>query len=148
MPHGSDIVIENHFEDITAQYRKIDGKFAAYEGWGSLLPIEKDGEITLYELTDSGKMQEATPIRTIEKTIEYKGEQFVLDMELYGGDIPTALMDDRAVPLADENHYTIWHEVQENVTAPLRVDLTTWEINDPMANVEFTLNKPIFSGSN
>ena len=139
LPQDAGSMIENSVGAIEARYYKLDGKLAAYEGFGSLLPVEKDGVMTYYALAEDGSLVKAEPIRSIEKTLEYKGHVFDLNMDIYGGDKPTAVMGDMAIPLANEHSYTIWCELQKGITSPLRVNLDTFEITDPMENISFTL---------
>ncbi len=139
LPQETGNMVVSSVGAIEARYYKLDGKLAAYEGIGSLLPVEKDGVMSYYALAEDGSLVKAEPIRSIEKTIEYKGHVFVLDMDIYGGDKPTAVMGDTAIPLVNEHTYTIWCELQEGIMSPLSVNLDTFEITDPMENINFTL---------
>lgn len=138
LPESAETVIENRMESITAQYYKIDGELLTDCGFGSVIPVEKDGTRTLYRLTEDGTLEEAAPSRTIQKTLEYKGQVYDLDMTIYSGDVPAAIVNGVYTPLAAEDRYTIWQADPAGDTVPLSVDLTTWEISDPMENIDFT----------
>lgn len=138
LPTDAATVIENRMEALTAKYCRVDGALSTGSGFGSVLPIERDGKTVLCRLTEDGTLEEALPSRTVKNEVTYDGNTYSLDMTIYSGDVPVAVVNGEYTPLADEARYTIWQKHPSGITGPLFVDLTTGEIRDPMANIDFT----------
>lgn len=138
LPEDAQTVLKKELEPLTARYYKLDGNFCASEGIGSVFPVEKDGVTCYYRINAEGTLEEAEPDRHIQKTLEYKGSRYAIDLLLYSGDRPLAVMGDFARPLADENTLTLSYEKLPGLYCPIFVDLTTWEVTDPMDQIEFT----------
>ncbi len=135
IPQEPNTRLENNMEKITARYYKLDGESAAHEGFGSVYPVKKNGQLSFYSLTEQGDLVKAQAPRHIQTDITYKGKTWSLDMDLYSGDIPTIHDGLLKYPI-EGNHITLGRR-EGNLWLPIYVDLTTFEIDDPAENLSF-----------
>lgn len=137
LPVVGGTMTENDLETVTARYYKLDGELNAHEGIGSTIPVTKNGKTLFYSVAEDGTLQLAEDPRIIDKEICYEGEVYSLDMQIYAGDEPTVVKGERIFPLMSDKTYVLGKRAK-GVSSPLFVDLETWEIDDPMANIVFT----------
>lgn len=135
IPQEPNTRLENNMEKITARYYKLDGESAAHEGFGSVYPVKKNGQLSFYSLTEQGDLVKAQAPRHIQTDITYKGKTWSLDKDLYSGDIPTIHDGELKYPI-EGNHITLGRR-EGNLWLPIYVDLTTFEIDDPAENLSF-----------
>ena len=135
IPEEPNAQVENAMDGITARYYKLDGESAAYEGFGSVYPVSKNGELSFYTLTEQGDLAKAKSPRHIQRDITYKGKTWSLDLDLYDGDIPVIHEGELKYPI-EGNSITLgrW---EGNLRLPIYVDLTTFAIDDPAKNLTF-----------
>lgn len=148
LPGEANTVTVRELGSLTARCYKLNGEPCITEGFGGLLPVLEDGVLHYYRLTDDG-LEEAFPSRRLQHRLEYDGEVYDLDLTIYDGEISTCLQDARpyyddredvnSVPMYDPNTLTIWRfHGDPQILSPINVNLTTWEVTDPMANLDFT----------
>ena len=135
IPEEPNTQAEKTMDGITARYYKLDGESAAYEGFGSVYPVIKNGKLSFYALTEQGDLVKAKSPRHIREDITYKGKTWSLDLDLYDGDIPTIHNGETKYPI-DGNSITLgrW---EDNLWLPIYVDLATFSIEDPAENLTF-----------
>ncbi len=135
IPEDPNAPLENTMGRITARYYKLDGDSSAHEGFGSVFPVSKNGSLSFYGLTEKGDLVKAMASRHIQTDITYKGKTWSLDLELYGGDIPTIHSGESKYPIVG-NCITLgrW---EGKLWLPIYVDLTTLSIEDPAENLSF-----------
>ena len=148
LPGEANTVTVRELGSLTARCYQLNGQPCIMEGFGGLLPVLEDGVLHYYRLTGDA-MEEVFPSRRLQHRLEYDGEVYDLDLTIYDSEISTCLMDARpyyddredvnSIPMYDPNTLTIWRNRGDPVIcSPINVDLTTWEVRDPMANVDFT----------
>ncbi len=138
LPDAGGTMMENRLEAITARYYKLDGVLNAHEGIGSVIPVTKDGVTAFYSIAENGELQIADATRRIHKELCYEGKTYTLDMQIYEGDMQTVVMGEHIFPLLKDDTYVLRKKVG-GVYSQLFVNLETWEIEDPMVNVDFAL---------
>ena len=137
LPEDNGGMLENKLDVVTARYYKLDGRMNAHEGFGSAIPVEKNGKTTIYTIGEDGELVRASAPRVIKKDLSYEGKDYLLDMQIYGGANPTVVKGERIFPLMSDNTYVLG-KTKNGVSSPLFLNLETWEIVDPMENVSFT----------
>ena len=150
LPGEANTVTVRELGSLTARCYKLNGHPCTREGYGGLFPVLEDGVPHYYRLTGDA-LEEVFPSRRLQHRLEYDGEVYDLDLTIYDGDdgLSTCLMDAKphydawedviSVPMYDPNTLTIWrYRGDPQICSPIFVDLTTWEVSDPMANVDFT----------
>lgn len=135
IPEEPNAQVENAMDRITARYYKLDGESAAYEGFGSVYPVIKNGKLSFYSLTEQGDLVKAKSPRHIQREITYKGKTWSLDLDLYDGDIPVIHKGESKYPI-EGNSITLGRR-EGNLWLPIYVDLTTFAIDDPAKNLTF-----------
>lgn len=136
LPVAEGGMMENNFELVSARYYKLDGELDAHEGIGSVLPVTRDGKTNFYRISENGELMLADAPRIIQKELSYEDRTYSLNMKIYAGDVPTVVKGERIFPMLTDNAYVLGKKV-DGVSSPLFVDLDTWEIEDPMANIDF-----------
>lgn len=125
---------------ITARYYKLDGTFVNHDGCDGFLPVEKDGKTTIWRLGENGELVEAEPTRHVQQSVDYMGQHWDIDFLIYEGEGDIALgltPDGEALNLLDANTWTV--SVQKSLwQQPIRIDLTTGEVTDQLAALDFT----------
>lgn len=150
LPAEANTVTVRELGSLTARCFQLNGHPCTREGYGGLFPVLEDGVPHYYRLTGDA-MEEVFPSRRLQHRLEYDGEVYDLDLTIYDGDdgLSTCLMDARpyydawedvnSLPMYDPNTLTIWrYRGDPQICSPISVDLTTWEVHDPMANINFT----------
>lgn len=139
LPEEPGAVVVNDLGSITARYYKLDGRFANHDGIHGFLPVEKDGKTTLYRIDEAGELVEAEPTRHVRHEVDYEGQHWDIDFDIYEGEPPVAAAVDQngtALCLRDANTYRLTLETG-NSARPIFLDLTTGEITDPLAELVF-----------
>lgn len=139
LPEEPGTVVVNDLGSITARYYKLDGRFANHDGIHGFLPVEKDGKTTLYRIDEAGELVEAEPTRHVRHEVDYEGQHWDIDFDIYEGEPPVAAAVDQngtALCLRDANTYRLTLETG-NSARPIFLDLTTGEITDPLAELVF-----------
>lgn len=134
-PETPNTQVENAMDGITARYYKLDGESAAYEGFGSVYPVIKNGTLSFYTLTEQGDLVKAKSPHHIQRDITYKGTTWSLDLDLYNGDIPVIHEGELKYPI--EGNSIVLGRQEGNLWLPIFVDLTTFAIEDPAENLSF-----------
>lgn len=129
-----------NYGPITARYYRLDGTFANHDGCDGFIPVKKDGKTTIYRLDEEGELVEAVPTRHVQHSVDYAGQHWDIDFLIYEGEGDIALglrPDGEALNLLDANTWTAW--VQKPIWfQPIQIDLTTGEVTDRLANLDFT----------
>ena len=139
LPEEPGAVIVNDLGAITARYYKLDGKFANHDSIDGFIPVEKDGKTTIYRIDEAGALVEATPTRHVRHKVDYAGQHWDVDLDIYEGEPPIAVGLDptgMAWTLRDANTWRLTLETADCVR-PIYLDLTTGEITDPLAKLDF-----------
>ncbi len=138
-PEEPGTVVVNDLGSITARYYKLDGKFANHDGIHGFLPVEKDGKTTMYRIDENEELVEAQPARHVRHEVDYAGQHWDIDLDIYEGEPPIAVAVDQngiAWCLRDANTWTLTL-VTADCVRPIYLDLTTGEIIDPLAGFAF-----------
>lgn len=139
LPEEPGAVVVNDLGAITASYYKLDGKFVNHDGIHGFLPVEKDGKTTMYRIDENEELVEVQPARHVRHTVDYAGQHWDIDLDIYEGVPPIAAAVDQngmAWCLRDANTWRLTLETADCVR-PIYLDLTTGEITDPLADLVF-----------
>ena len=136
LPQETNISVETDFQGLQARYYKLDGSIVAPAGMGSVIPVEKDGKLSFYSISETGKLELAKAPRIIRKELSYKDRSWSLDLKIYDGD-KTTVVSENDMYSESAKHLTLGR-TENNVWMPVIVDTETWAITDPMGCVSFT----------
>lgn len=129
-----------NYGSITARYYRLDGTYENHDGCHGFLPVEKDGKTTIYRLDEDGELVEAEPSRHVQQSVDYAGQHWDIDFLIYEGegDIAVGLdRDGQAWSLRDANTWTVG-VLKPLWLQPIQIDLTTGEVTDRLADLNFT----------
>ncbi|MBQ3355523.1 MAG: hypothetical protein IJG45_00185 [Oscillospiraceae bacterium] len=149
LPEEPGGVVVNDLGAITARYYRLDGTFANHDGIKGFLPVEKDGKTTMYRIDENEELVEVQPARHVRHTVDYAGQHWDIDLDIYEGVPPIAAAVDQngmAWCLRDANTWRLTLETADCVR-PIYLDLTTGEINDPLAELVFPKIEGLKEGS-